>query len=120
MTPIEIFDPVLCCTSGVCGPQVDPALVRVAADVRWVEANGGQVRRFNLGQEPAAFVRNEVVRAELSQGGEAVLPLVLVGGQVVLRGRYPTREELAGWLVRAPGAQPMDGPSDGCGCRGRC
>lgn len=27
---IEIFDPALCCSTGVCGPSVDPALIQVA------------------------------------------------------------------------------------------
>ncbi len=117
---IEVFDPVLCCSSGVCGPQVDPVLVRIAADLRWAEQNGGQVRRFNLGQNPAAFVQNELVRGELSQGGEAALPLVLVDGRIALRGRYPNREELAGWLRSAQAAQPAASSSQGCGCPGSC
>jgi hypothetical protein len=117
---IEVFDPVLCCSSGVCGPQVDPVLVRIAADLRWAEANGGQVRRFNLGQNPAAFVQNELVRRELSQGGEAVLPLVLVDGRMALRGRYPSREELADWLRPARAVPPAAGASPDCGCQGSC
>jgi len=28
MKTIEIFDPAMCCSSGVCGPSVDPKLVR--------------------------------------------------------------------------------------------
>jgi len=117
---IEVFDPVLCCSSGVCGPRVDPVLLRIAADLRWVEENGGQVRRFNPGQNPAAFADNELVRGELSQGGEAVLPLVLVDGRIVLRGRYPNREELTAWLQPAPTARSLDRSSSGCGCRGPC
>lgn len=117
---IEIFDPVLCCSSGVCGPQVDPELVRIAADLRWFEEHGGRVRRFNLGQNPAAFVQNEAVRAALTHGGEAVLPLVLAKGEIALRGRYPKREELAAWLQPKQVAGPVESPTDGCGCRGSC
>ena len=29
---IQIFDPALCCASGVCGTDVDQALVSFAAD----------------------------------------------------------------------------------------
>lgn len=32
---IEIFEPALCCSTGVCGPEVDESLVRFAADVDW-------------------------------------------------------------------------------------
>ncbi len=115
---IDVYDPVLCCSTGVCGPQVDPVLVRFATDLRWVEEGGGQVRRFNLGQNPAAFVANELVRGELTRGGEAVLPLVLVDGRIAFRGRYPDREELTGWLRATPTAGSKQDPSAGCGCRG--
>ncbi|MBL9136011.1 MAG: arsenite efflux transporter metallochaperone ArsD [Verrucomicrobiales bacterium] len=117
---IEVFDPVLCCSSGVCGPLVDPALLRIAADLRWLQENGGQVHRFNLGQNPAAFVQNEQVRQELNLRGEGVLPLVLVDGRIVLRGRYPRREELSAWLVKTPSATTAQGSSDSCECQGSC
>jgi len=117
---MDVFDPVLCCSSGVCGPQVDPELVRFAADLRWVEENGGQVRRFNLGQNPAAFVQNERVRNELTQSGETALPLVLVDGQIAFRGRYPKREEIASWMRSTHRVQPEGGSSEACGCRGSC
>lgn len=35
MKTIQIFDPALCCSSGVCGPETDPALVAFAADFEW-------------------------------------------------------------------------------------
>jgi Arsenical resistance operon protein ArsD len=117
---IEVFDPVLCCSSGICGPSVDPALVRFAADLRWAEENGGKVNRFNLGQNPMAFVQNEAVRDELTRSGEAALPLILVDGRIALRGRYPGREELAAWLKGAPAAGVAERPDAGCGCRGGC
>lgn len=117
---IEVFDPVLCCSSGVCGPQIDPELVRIAADLRWFEEHGGRVRRFNLGQNPAAFVQNETVRAALTHGGEAVLPLVLVNGEIAIRGRYPKREELATWVQPKQATKPMEDSPGECGCRGSC
>lgn len=121
---LEVFDPVLCCATGVCGPRVDPALLRIASHLRWVEAQGGQVRRYNLGQNPAAFAENELVRRELGEHGDSVLPLVLVDGQVALRGRYPTRDELAAWLGTGPAPHPeaaCSGDSSGSGAaRGSC
>ncbi len=40
MTKLEVYDPAMCCSTGVCGPEVDPALVTFAADLKWVEAQG--------------------------------------------------------------------------------
>jgi len=98
MSKIQVFDPPMCCSTGVCGPEVDPTLVRFAADLDWLKANGVEVERFNLSQEPAAFVENPVV-AQAIRGLDDGLPLLLVDGKIVAQGSYPTREvlsELAG------------------------
>jgi AhpD family alkylhydroperoxidase len=95
MKRIDIYDPAMCCSTGVCGPAVDPALVRFAADVKWLQEQGAEVRRFNLSQSPAAFVENEVVKGALTEKGEAALPLVLAGDEVVASGQYPERARLA-------------------------
>jgi hypothetical protein len=44
-----------------------------------------------------AFAENDLVRAALTERGEAALPLVFVDGKVAASGKYPTREELAAW-----------------------
>jgi hypothetical protein len=84
----------MCCSTGVCGPDVDPEKVRFAADLLWLESNGVEVERFNLAQEPAAFVRNPIV-AQAIRGRDDALPLLLVDGEIVAQGSYPTREVLA-------------------------
>jgi len=94
MPKLEVFDPAMCCSTGVCGPQFDTALVRFAADVKWLQEQGAEVRRFNLSQNPAAFVENELVKTALAEKGEAALPLLLVGGEVLTSGRYPERDQL--------------------------
>ncbi len=92
---IQVYDPPMCCSTGVCGPSVDPALVRFAADLDWLKRQGVSVERYNLSQQPAAFVENPVVKQALAKEGNDCLPLTLADGAVVLKGRYPTREMLA-------------------------
>lgn len=94
---IQVFDPPMCCSTGVCGPSVDPELVRFAADLDWLKRQGVDVERFNLTQQPAAFAGNEVVKGALAKDGNDCLPLTLVDGAVVCRSKYPTRQELAGY-----------------------
>ena len=55
MTKIQIFDPALCCNTGVCGVEVDQQLVNFAADVDWAKQSGASIERFNLAQQPIAF-----------------------------------------------------------------
>lgn len=103
MKTIQIFDPALCCSTGVCGVEVDQALVSFAADVDWAKQNGAQIERFNLAQQPMAFAENAVVKGFLERSGQEALPLILVDGEVALAGRYPTRDDLARWAgVSAP------------------
>lgn len=95
---IQIYDPALCCSTGVCSIDVDQALVSFAADVEWARQNGARVERFDLAQQPQAFAGNALVKALLEQYGQEGLPLVLVNGQQLLAGRYPGRDELAAWM----------------------
>lgn len=94
-TTIEVFDPAMCCSTGVCGPSVEPDLARFAGDLSWIDGQGVGVRRYNLGQEPGAFATRDIVRSALESGGEKALPVILVDGRLKWIGHYPTREELA-------------------------
>lgn len=94
-TTIRVYDPPMCCSTGVCGPSVDPELVRFARDVAWLKHHGVDVERFNLAQEPAAFVQNPTILALLNTEGATCLPVVVVGGEVVCSGSYPSKAELA-------------------------
>jgi hypothetical protein len=97
MVRVEIFDPAMCCSTGVCGSDVDPTLSRFAADVAWLSARGVEVDRATLSQEPAKFIASGPVRQALEVDGAAALPMVLVDGAVKAKGHYPTRTELAAW-----------------------
>jgi hypothetical protein len=105
---LQVFDPAMCCSTGLCGPEVNPKLVQFAADLDWLKTQGVIVQRHNLSQSPAAFVENEAVQTALAQKGETALPLLLVNGQIVAAGRYPERSELAGCFKLTDHGQPGD------------
>ena len=116
MTKIQVYDPALCCSTGICGVDVDQEKVTFAADVDWLKSHGGQIERFNLAQQPMAFAENLVVKSFLGRSGAEALPLILVDGEMALAGRYPHRTELAKWAKVSPPATDTK-PSDGC-CSG--
>jgi len=95
MKKIEVYDPPMCCSSGLCGTEVDPKLVQFASDLAWLKEQGVTVERFNLAQQPAAFVGNSQITELLKAHGNECLPLVLVDGAIVTRSIYPTRGQLA-------------------------
>lgn len=102
MTRVEVFDPPMCCSTGVCGPSFDPALTRFTADLHWLANQRIAVERYNLAQQPQAFAASEVVKMALKQYGNECLPLILLNGTVISQGCYPARDELA----RLTGVEP--------------
>ena len=98
MASLHVFDRPLCCSTGICGPEVDPALVAFAADLQWLARKGVTVERINPAWQPTEFAANATVREELQAHGQGCLPLVLVDGVVVSRGQVPNRAQLAGWV----------------------
>jgi len=95
MKTIEVYDPPMCCSTGVCGTGVDPKIVQFAGDLSWLKQQGVSVERFNLAQQPAAFAGNAAVREVLVSRGNDALPLVLVDGLIATSSIYPTRDQLA-------------------------
>ena len=105
MAKVEVFDPPMCCSTGVCGPSVDPALAAFAADLSWLADQGVEVERHTLSQEPQAFAERDLVRELLAERGDDALPAVLVDGELASSGRYPSRQALSSWsLGAAPSA----------------
>lgn len=70
MKTIQVFDPAMCCSSGVCGVDVDQQLVSFSADVDWAKQNGAKIERFNLAQQPMDFANNKIVRDFLERSGQ--------------------------------------------------
>ena len=120
LTTLQIFDPAMCCTTGVCGPEVDTKLVQFAADLDWLKSQGVIVQRHNLSQNPAAFVENKTVQATLTEKGEAALPALLVNGKLAIAGPYPDRVELAALLKLKATAAPAPAKSSCCGGSSCC
>ena len=121
MKSVSVYDPALCCSSGVCGTSVDPALAKFAADLDWLKKQGVTVSRYNLSQQAGAFVDNATVRELLQKEGETVLPLVMIDGEVKSSKSYPGRGELAEWLeVKVEEASPQAASGGCCGPKGCC
>ena len=98
MKKLTVFDPAMCCSTGVCGPDPDQALIDFASDFDWLKAHGVPAERWNLANQPMAFVLNHKASAFLKAKGSDALPLILVDNEERLSGRYPTRSELSEWF----------------------
>lgn len=119
MLKIKVYDPALCCSTGVCGTEVDQTLVTFAADVDWAKKKGVDIERFNLSQQPLAFAENATVKNFLVRSGADSLPLILIDDEIALAGRYPTRKELAQW-AKIPVMEPISSNSACCSGKTGC
>ncbi len=124
VTTLKIYDPALCCSSGVCGPSVDDKLVALAGFLKGLETSQVRVERYNLAQQPAAYVDNADVAATLKDRGTDALPLFYVDDEPVWSGSYPSVEKLAE-LLNMNASESSDsgsccGSDGGCGGGGCC
>jgi hypothetical protein len=116
----QVFDKAMCCSTGICGPQVDDTLVRFAADLDWLSRHGVPVERYSLSQQPQQFATQDDVRAILQDKGTDALPIIRVDGHIVSQGIYPARDSLAAWAHVNPAAAELlpivenCSPNSGC------
>jgi hypothetical protein len=99
---VEIYDPAMCCSSGLCGPALDPVLVKMNDAVLTLKKQNVDMERFNLAQQPKAFIDNKKVADLLHKNGKDILPVTIVNGDVFRTGQYPSYEELCGALGIEP------------------
>jgi hypothetical protein len=126
---VRVFEPALCCNTGVCGEDVDQQLIDFTADLRHLVERGADIARHNLANDPTAFAADETVRTFLQVAGSDGLPLTSVDGVTVVTGRYPTRDQLLRFcgladesLAVPVGATDLglSAPASDCGPTGCC
>jgi AhpD family alkylhydroperoxidase len=97
MTTLTVYDPAMCCSTGICGTDVDQRMVDLAADLDWLKAQGVTVQRFGLSREPAEFAANDTIRQIMQDSEGDDLPVFMIDGALKAKARYPARTELAEW-----------------------
>lgn len=93
MKKMSIYEPAMCCETGVCGVGVDPELLRISTVLNSLKKNGVEVKRYNLSSAPIEFVNNKTINDFVNKKGVDELPAVMLDGEIVITGRYPTNEE---------------------------
>lgn len=93
-----IYEPALCCDTGVCGVSVDPELLRISSVANNLKKNGVILQRYNLGNFPQAFIDNAEINNLINGDGVEALPATVVDGKIVKTKVYPTNGEIVMWL----------------------
>lgn len=115
MTAIKIYDPAMCCSTGVCGPDADDTLAQFAAALDKAKKSGVTVDRFTLAHQPEEYVKNTEVKGLLDSDGIDCLPLVFVDNELVSKGDYPSRAALFGKIGLDADVAPTEETSSCCG-----
>jgi hypothetical protein len=91
---VEIFDPPMCCPTGLCGPSLDQTLLDVSEMLITLKAANVTVERFQMASHPNVFIHNNEVMRLVRERQMDALPITLVNGTVVKVGVYPTLAEI--------------------------
>lgn len=91
---LEIFEPSLCCDSGVCGPEPDKVLIELQNTIQLLKKVGVETKRYAINQAPLVFVQNKVVSNFIKENGPGKLPIALLDRKIIKTGDYPTIDEL--------------------------
>lgn len=95
---MKIYDPTLCCPTGLCGVDIDPELMRIAVVLETLKKKGIPVERFNLRDHPQVYVSTKVVNDCLMAEGAEVFPIIILDGEIILKKAYPTNKQISEWL----------------------
>ena len=121
MKKMIIFEPAMCCSTGVCGPSVEPDLLRISTVVGNLAANGVMVERYNLTNNPQIFIDNKEINEIIKKDGVDSLPVTMVDGKVVKTKSYPSTDEMLDWIGVAKTYKfYMENNTPGGGCGSGC
>ncbi len=91
---ITIYEPNLCCASGVCGPNPDQALIRLQDTLEKIKAEGIETERFTITSNPRQFTQNPEVMKLMQEKQLEALPITAVDEKIIKVGSYPSLDEL--------------------------
>lgn len=94
---IRIYEPAMCCPTGLCGPSIDPEIMRISTVVNTLEKNNIDIKRYNLKINPDEFVSNKIINELLNKEGDDIFPVTLIDEEILKKGKYPTNEEFSKW-----------------------
>ena len=91
---VELFDPPMCCPTGLCGPTLDQTLVDVSEMVLTLQRENLRVERYQMASDPNAFLANAEVMKLVREKQMAALPIIVVHGKIIRSGGYPSLAEV--------------------------
>ena len=97
---IIIFEGALCCSTGICGPEPNKALIELNENLKRLktERPDVEITRASLTFNLETFLENNEILEMVKTQGPDILPVTTLNGKVVAERRYPTYEEFQALL----------------------
>jgi len=91
-----IYEGMLCCSTGICGPEPNKALIQLTDDVKRLQAEfpDEKIIRASLSFNAQAYLEEPEVLKLVKENGTDVLPITVLNGKILLKKRYMTYEEM--------------------------
>ncbi len=101
---LEIYDPALCCSTGVCGPKPDVKLIKINDILNKLKNDFGdkiEIKRHSISNEPKEFLSNKTIREIIKSEGKAALPVCVLNGELLTKGKYPEEGALYAEILKS-------------------
>ena len=91
----------MCCASGLCGPNIDPALIEIQHIMKDLKKKYGEaieISRIDMNTNFNLFLDNWDVFEKVNTQGLYVLPITKINGNIIAEAHYPDFETLVNKL----------------------
>ena len=97
-----IYEGVMCCYSGVCGPEPDKKLIEFNETLNKLirEFNNLKITRANLSFDIKMFLENKEIFQLVKENGKEILPITTINGKIISKKKYLKFNELKEELIK--------------------
>ncbi|SHK12788.1 Arsenical resistance operon trans-acting repressor ArsD [Geosporobacter subterraneus DSM 17957] len=94
-TIINIYEPPMCCSSGVCGPSPDTKLMDLQNTIKRIQKEFPevQINRYSMNFNPKDFMQNPAVFAKVKAEKTEALPIITINGDIIKEKDYMSYDE---------------------------
>ncbi len=91
-----IFEGTLCCSTGICGPEPDKALIQLNDDVKRLakEFPKDIINRASLSFNAQAFLEYPEVLKLIKEKGTGILPITVLDGKILAKQNYMSYQQM--------------------------
>jgi len=100
---LVIYEGMLCCSTGICGPEPNQDLIQLSEDVKKLQAEfpDENIMRVSMSFNAQVFLQNPEILELLKRQGTEILPITTLNGKILAKQRYMTYKEMKAALAGA-------------------